>query len=132
MLVFNLKTQARKCLIIYNICNGIIISRKHVISYHLKIAKLFKEEVNNPIRENLKKQLVKKRHNLSSVAICNLFVTKNPFKKDDVQYKEFVEDLVLLIVKNRLPMHFVESLWLKCFGLHLCPRVVLLSKKQIS
>jgi hypothetical protein len=57
---------------------------------------------------------------------------KNHFKKDDVQYKEFVEDLVLLTVKNRLPMHFVESPWLKCFSLHLCPRVVLLSKKQIS
>ncbi len=43
-----------------------------------------------------------------------------------------MEDLVLLIVKNHLLMHFVESPWLKHFSLHLCPRVVLHSKKQFS
>ncbi len=53
LLVSNLKTQARKCLSLYNISNGITTSRKHVLSYHLKIAKLFTEDVNNPIREDL-------------------------------------------------------------------------------
>jgi len=85
VLVSNLKTQARKGLILYNISNGITTLRKHVLSYHLKIAKMFKEKVNNPIREDLERQLAKKRHNLSSVAICNFFVKKDPFKKDDVQ-----------------------------------------------
>jgi hypothetical protein len=36
-----------------------------------------------------------------------------------------LEDLALLIVKNHLLMHLVESQWLKRFILHLCPRVVL-------
>jgi hypothetical protein len=47
-----------------------------------------------------------------------------------MKQKQFVEYLVLLIVKNHLLMHFVESPWLKCFCLHLCPRVVLHSIKQ--
>jgi acyl-CoA synthetase (AMP-forming)/AMP-acid ligase II len=46
--------------------------------------------------------------------------------------KQLWEYLVLLFVKNHLLMHFVESPWLKCFNLHLCPRVVLHSKKQFS
>jgi hypothetical protein len=41
------------------------------------------------------------------------FPTKEPFKKDDVQQKQFVEDLTLLIIKNHLPLQFVESSWLK-------------------
>ncbi len=56
-----------------------------MLSYHLKIAKMFKEEVNNLIKEDLEKQLAKKRHNMFSVAICNFFDTKDPFEKDDVQ-----------------------------------------------
>ncbi len=62
LLVSNLKTQARKGLILYKISNGITTSRKHVLSYHLKFAKMFKEEVNNPIREDLERQLAKRRH----------------------------------------------------------------------
>ncbi len=54
----------------------------HII---FKIAKLFKKEVNNPIKKISKKQLVKKRHNMFSVAIYKFFVTKDSFKKDDVQ-----------------------------------------------
>jgi hypothetical protein len=51
------------------------------------------------------------------------------FKKDDVQQKQNLEDLTLLIFKNHLPMHLVESQWLKRFNLHLCPRVVLPFRK---
>jgi hypothetical protein len=36
-------------------------------------------------------------------------VGKEPFKKDDVQQKEFLQDLGLLIVKNNLPLQFVEN-----------------------
>jgi hypothetical protein len=43
-----------------------------------------------------------------------------------------LEDLVLLIVKNNLSMHLVESQWLKIFCLHLCPSVVLPFTKQFS
>jgi hypothetical protein len=43
--------------------------------------------------------------------------------------KQFLEDFTFLIIKNHLPMHLVESQWLKRFNIHLCPRVVLLFKK---
>jgi len=34
-------------------------------------------------------------------------------KKKDVPYKEFLEDLGLLIIKENFPIQFVESMWLK-------------------
>jgi hypothetical protein len=43
-----------------------------------------------------------------------------------------LEGLILLIVKNNLPMHLVESQWLKIFSLHLGPNVVLPFRKQFS
>ncbi len=43
-----------------------------------------------------------------------------------------MEELALLIVKNHLPMYFIEIQWLKRFSLHLCPKVVLPSTKQFS
>ncbi len=46
MLTSNIKTQARKGLILYNTSNG-IIGLKKMFSNHLEIAKMFKEEVNN-------------------------------------------------------------------------------------
>jgi len=41
-----------------------------------------------------------------------------------------LEGLTILIIKNHLLMHLVESQWLKRFSLHLCPRVILLFSKQ--
>jgi len=41
-----------------------------------------------------------------------------------VQPKQFLEDLSFLIVKNHLPLQFVESSWLKRFSMHLGPRIV--------
>jgi len=62
---------------------------------------------------------------------CNFtfFVIKEPFKNDDVQQKDFLQDLNLLIVKNNLALQFVESVWFKCLILHLCLIVVFFSKK---
>ncbi len=51
------------------------------------------------------------------------FASKDPFKKDDVKQKMFIENLALLIVKNHLLMQFVENVWLKCLMLQLCPCV---------
>jgi hypothetical protein len=53
----------------------------------------------------------------------NFFVSKDPFKKDDVEQKMFMENLALLIMKNHLPMQFVKNMWLKCLMLQLCPHV---------
>ncbi len=51
---------------------------------HLKFAKVFEKEVNNPIKEELERQHVKKRPNLFGVVIFNFFVAKGLFKKYDV------------------------------------------------
>lgn len=55
-----------------------------MLSNHSKIAKVFEKEVNNPIREELKKQPTKKGPNLFGVVIFNFFVAKDPFFKNDV------------------------------------------------
>jgi hypothetical protein len=49
-----------------------------------------------------------------------------------VSHKEFLEDLALLIVKNNLLIQFVESMWLKCLIIHLCPKLNFPSKRQFS
>ncbi len=59
--------------------------------------------------------------------ICQKFL-----KKEDVPLNEFLEDLGLLIVKNNLPIQFVESMWPKCLILCLCPKLHFPSKKQFS
>jgi hypothetical protein len=76
-----------------------------------------------------KKSLKKKLIVLSSNSIFSFFAAKKPFKKDDVQQKQFLKDLIILIVKSHLPLQFVESSWLKRFSMHLCPRIVFPSKK---
>jgi hypothetical protein len=36
------------------------------------------------------------------------------------------------MIKNHLPLQFVENSWLKIFFMHLCPIIVFPSKNQIS
>jgi hypothetical protein len=43
ILITNAKTQTRKCLILYNIANGIITLKKHVYADYCMIAKIFEE-----------------------------------------------------------------------------------------
>jgi hypothetical protein len=40
--------------------------------------------------------------------------------------------LGFLIVKNHIPLQFIESSWLKRLSMHLCPRIVFLSRKQFA
>ncbi len=121
----NPKMQTKKRLIIYN---GIATLRKHVNLDHPNILEKIEEEINCPLREN-ELQPSKKKPNVSSNSISRLFATKEPFKKDNVQQKQFMEDLTLLIIKNHLPLQFVESSWLKRFSMHLCPKIIFPSKK---
>ncbi len=44
----------------------------------------------------------------------------------------FVENLALLIMKNHLPLQFVESVWLKRLVLQLCPHVQFPFQKLFS
>jgi hypothetical protein len=46
----------------------------------------------------------KDKANVPGNAISSFFVIKEPFKRDDVQQKDFLQDLGLLIVKNNLPL----------------------------
>jgi hypothetical protein len=74
----NLKTQARKWLIIYNSSNGITTLRKHVNSNHLNILKKFEKKYHYLLREN-ERQPPKKKSNVSSNSISSFFTTKEPF-----------------------------------------------------
>ncbi len=78
------------------------------------------------------RQPFKKRSNIFSNSISNFFVAKKPFKKDDVQQKQNLEDLGFLIVTNHFLLQFVENSWLKKFNMHLCPRIVFLSRRTFS
>ncbi len=49
-----------------------------------------------------------------------------------MQQKQFLQDLALLVVKNHLPIQFVESTWLKHFVMQLCPKIVFPSRKMFS
>jgi hypothetical protein len=43
---------------------------------------------------------------------------------------KFVKDLCLLIVKNNLPIQFMESIWLKHLVLRFCPKLISPFKRQ--
>jgi hypothetical protein len=46
---------------------------------------MFQEKNNNQGRENLERQLAKKRVHISNSSISNFFALKDLFKKDDVE-----------------------------------------------
>ncbi len=71
---------------------------------HVLIVKIFEEEINGPIKETFEKQPTKKRPNVSNNVISKFFIIKDHFKNYDVQQKDFLKDLGLLIVKNQLPL----------------------------
>ncbi len=49
-----------------------------------------------------------------------------------MQQKQFLHDLAFFVVKNHLPIQFVERIWLKHLVIHLCPRVMFPSRKMFS
>jgi hypothetical protein len=67
---------------------------------------IFFDKFNNPSREKFQNHPTKKRPTLSSGQISNC--KRNPFKKSDVQQKQFMQNLGLLIIKKHLSMQFVE------------------------
>ncbi len=85
--------------------------------------------MNRSMKTQVERQPTKKRQNLSSSKISEFFFTKLFYKKDEMQQKQFLEDLTLLIVNNHLLLHFLESPWLKQFALQLNSCIVFPSKK---
>jgi hypothetical protein len=49
-----------------------------------------------------------------------------------VLHRCFSKNLGLLIIKENLPIQFVESMWLKCLILHLCPKLNYPYRRQFS
>jgi len=64
--------------------------------------------------------------------ISKFFYAKDPFKKDVVQQKQFLQNLAFLVIKIHLLIQFVDSTWLKCLVMHLCLGLVFPSKKLFS
>jgi hypothetical protein len=54
---------------------------------HILIAKKIDEKINSPVRRRLEKQPAKKRPNEFVNEIFEIFFTKDPFKKGNVQQK---------------------------------------------
>jgi hypothetical protein len=54
------------------------------------------------VKENFETQLAQKKTNISSSSIFEFFASKDPFKKNDVKEKMFLENLALLILRNHL------------------------------
>lgn len=52
--------------------------------YHFNIAKMFEEDINNVVKGELEKQLVKKKPYLFGNVIPKFFLAQDPFKKEDV------------------------------------------------
>jgi hypothetical protein len=55
------KTQTKNCLTIYNIRNGITTLKNYVNVNHFIIAKMFQEEINNPLKGKLEREPTKER-----------------------------------------------------------------------
>ncbi len=87
--------------------------KKHVDAKRNLFAKKIDKEMNNLMRTQVERQPFKNRPNVSSYEISKFFSTKLPYKKDEVQHKQFLKDLVLLIAKSHFLVHFLESPWLK-------------------
>ncbi len=105
--------------------------QKHLDVDHSLIYKRFQEKINNERKENVEIQSTKKRSLISNSSIFDFFASKDPFRKDDVEQKMFVENLTLLIMKNHLFLQFLESVWLKCLMLQLCLCVQFPFRKMI-
>jgi hypothetical protein len=74
---------------------------------HNMLAKKFDEEMNSYIKANVEKQLVFFKTNIYGISILNMFSFIVSSKEDELEQKEFLEDLALLIIKNHLLMQFV-------------------------
>ncbi len=71
---------------------------------HGQIFKMF-EEVKSKHKSPLQKLPTKKEPTMKASAISKLlFGSIDPYKKDNVHQKQFVEILGLLVIKNHLPI----------------------------
>jgi hypothetical protein len=93
---------------------------------------MFEKEVIFLLKGNAKRQPIKKRAIVSNGSIYLFFPVKDSLKGKDVPPKKKLENLGLLIIKNNLPILFVESMWLKRLIFCLCPKLNFPFKRQFS
>jgi hypothetical protein len=77
--LYNPRTKGRRRIITYSKRNGIIAIKKHVDVDHVVLANRFEEKVKSPLRNVLKRQLAKKRPNMSNSKISKFFWCKRSF-----------------------------------------------------
>jgi deoxycytidylate deaminase len=120
-------TQARKKYIYYKTNNGFEKICECKPCYNCSY---FQKEVNSIVKGVLKRQPTKKKSpNVSSSAIYKNIRAKNPFKNNDVQQKQFLQNIGLLVVKNFHPIQFEKNAWFRCLVMHLCSRVLFSLRK---
>jgi hypothetical protein len=85
--------------------------------------KKLKKKVNSSLKRFVEKLPIEKHLSIFGSSISNFFATKNLYKQSDVEQKKYLKDIGLLVVKNNLPIQFVESVWLKRLCMHLCIQV---------
>lgn len=85
---------------------------------HYIIAKMFEEEMNSLLREEMEKWLPKRDKIYLVMQLSNSFLLNVLSKKIIYSKKMFLKYVGLLIVKNHMPMQFVEILWMECLCLH--------------
>ncbi len=93
--ITNAKTQARKGLVLYRV----ITLKKTCLCKPLCDFKNIWKKSKQFIIKTSWERTTKKWPHVNGIPISS-FVAKDSYKKDDVQQKQFLEDLVLLIVKK--------------------------------
>jgi hypothetical protein len=76
---------------------------------HAIVVETFEEKVNCLMRLIKESQQIKRISNVFRRLVSKTCVMKDSLKEDDVQQKEFLEYLSLLIMKNNLPIQYVEN-----------------------
>jgi hypothetical protein len=64
-------------------------------------------------------------------AITKHFGSVNPYQKDNVQQKQFRDNLLFFVAKSYMPIFGVENQRLKCLIMRQNPQVVLFNQKQM-
>jgi hypothetical protein len=75
---------------------------------HVLIVKNFEKKKNYNLKSPLERQLTKKRPIINASAIFNFFGAMDHYKKDNVQYKTFVKNLDLLVIKTICPFNLLK------------------------
>ncbi len=109
VLVYNLKIQARKYLMIYNTTNGITTLKKHVNANHYIIAKMFEEEINNQLKWEVRKQPIEKiKSNTYNSVIVNFLLPNNLSKRIICNKKCFLKIWACWLLKIICPCNLLK------------------------